>query len=88
MALINVLFALTRNGLRSYWGYGWPWGLLWLAFAVLFWAGLLTLLIWAVRSVSAPRRDDDTAVRVLKRRLASGEITQEEYERIRRLLDD
>lgn len=78
-------------------GYGWPWGLLWLGFAVLFWGGLISLLVWAIIAANGSRRRSnappnapppDTAMQVLKRRLASGEISQEEYERIRRLLMD
>jgi putative membrane protein len=72
------------------WGFGWPWlGVLWLVFAVLFWGGLIALLVWAVRASAgwhrAPRTHDD-AREVLRRRLAAGEISEEEYERIRRLL--
>jgi putative membrane protein len=74
------------------WGSGWPWaGLLWLVVAFLFWAGLMALLVWAVRSSAGPRgsrRPPDTAAQVLRQRLARGEISQEEYERIRQLLKD
>lgn len=80
--------AAAERGWFGTWGVGWPWGLLWLGFAVLFWGGLLALLVWAVRSVSGPRRSPDTAAQILKRRLASGEISQEEYERIRQLLEN
>jgi putative membrane protein len=67
--------------------YSWPWpGVIWLLAVVLFWAGLIALLVWAVRSSAGPRRGGDTALEVLRRRLAAGEITEEEYERIRRLL--
>jgi uncharacterized membrane protein len=69
-------------------GYGWPWVLLWLGFAVLFWGGLIAILVWAVRSAAAPRRRPDSAMEVLSRRLAAGEISPEEYEHIRRLLED
>jgi uncharacterized membrane protein len=74
-------------------GYGWPWELLWLGVAVLFWGGLIALLAWAIITANRTRRRSsvpppDTAMQVLKRRLASGEISQEEYERIRRLLMD
>jgi putative membrane protein len=83
-----LLAALTRIWPSNWWGGAWPWGLLWLAFAILFWGGLIFLLVWAVRSASAPRRPPDTAMQVLKRRLAAGEITQEEYERIKRLIEE
>lgn len=69
-------------------GPAWQWPLLWLLFVVLFWGGLIALLVWAVRSSTAPRSRPDTAMEVLRRRLAAGEITPEEYEHIRRLLSD
>lgn len=88
IAFAGALAAPMRAG--PWWnnGYGWPWALLWLAFAVLFWGGLIVLLVWAVRSATTPRRTQDTAMQVLKRRLAAGEITQEEYERIKRLIQE
>lgn len=77
-------------------GYGWPWpGLIWLVAFLLFWGGLIALLVWAIRLSAASRRDarDNRDTRensdeILKRRLASGEISEEEYERIRRILHD
>lgn len=75
------------GGWFGYGGFGWPWpGLIWLAAALLFWAGLIALLVWAVRSSAGSRRPADTADDVLRRRLAAGEISEEEYERIKRLL--
>ena len=71
------------------WGFGWPWpGLIWLAVTLLFWGGLIVLLVWAVRSSAGPRRGTDRALETLRQRLARGEISQEEYEHIRRLLRD
>jgi putative membrane protein len=74
-------------------GYGWPWpGLLWLIAFALFWGGLIALLVWAIRLSAASRRDNrdtrESSDEILKRRLASGEISEEEYERIRRILHD
>jgi putative membrane protein len=85
-----VIYELAVLGVRGWvWtgDFGWPWpGLIWFAFVLLFWGGLLALLIWAVRSSAAPRRAPESAMDVLRRRLAAGEITEEEYERIRQLL--
>lgn len=66
--------------------FGWPWpGIVWLIAFLLFWGGLLALLIWAVRlSTSSARREDNDDI--LRRRLASGEISQEEYDHIWRIL--
>lgn len=72
-------------------GWSWLWPV-WLAVALLFWAGLIALMVWAVRSTFAPRHNAEptreSAIEILRRRLASGEITPEEFDRIRQLLDD
>jgi uncharacterized membrane protein len=76
-----------RGDWFGYGPFGWAWpGLIWLVVALLFWAGLIVLLIWAVRSSSGSRRPPDTARQMLQRRLDAGEISAEEYERIKRLL--
>ncbi|HSR25458.1 MAG TPA: SHOCT domain-containing protein [Candidatus Eisenbacteria bacterium] len=52
---------------------------------LLFWGGLIALVVWAVRQFAGrPAAGDQTAI--LKRRLAAGEITQEQYEQARRAL--
>ena len=50
--------------------------------------GTILLVVWALRTVNGPRPDSPNApLDVLKRRLAAGEITQDEYEKTRRLLE-
>lgn len=54
---------------------------------VLFWGGLIVLVVWAVRQFSGgrqPAAEDPTAI--LRRRLAAGEITQEQFDQARRAL--
>jgi len=78
-------------------GYGWFGGLLFLLFGALVVAAIVLLIIWAVRAsgrhgdsgtAAPPASGDghDEAVAVAKRRLASGEITPEEYQEIMRAL--
>ncbi len=80
-----------------WYGSGWAWwqaGLMWLAM-IAFWA----LLIWAVYALvtnvtrrpgppdqGGPRQPDD-AHRILDERLARGETSTEEYQRLREVLD-
>ena len=52
---------------------------------VLFWGGIILLAIIAIR-VFAGSRGNDQALEVLRRRLAGGEITQEEFEKTRKAL--
>ena len=71
------------------WGAG-PamWGM-WLGgglLTILFWLGVALLIVWLVRTWRpAPPQDD--ALAVLRRRYAAGEISQEEYDRMRQVLE-
>lgn len=55
-----------------------------MALMVIFWGGLIFLIVWGIKKLterSTPRRD---YIDILKERYARGEITKEEYERLRR----
>ena len=79
--------------LRGHAVLGWAWGLLALGLlARLFiWGallvGLILLIRWAVDG-AGPRGEvtADSALEILRRRYAAGEITQEQYEQMRRVL--
>lgn len=73
-------------------GNGWGW---WMFFGGIWMFGLVALVVWAVSSLTGPGsnrkpdRQQDAAsspLEVLERRYASGEINDEEFERMRRLL--
>lgn len=55
---------------------------------LIFWGGLILLIVWLVRSFSghASTPPADSALEILKRRLAAGEINQEQYEQARKVL--
>lgn len=62
------------------WGAdAWWWG--WIMM-VAFWATIVLLVVWAIRSSRSPddRRDLDRAERRLGERFADGEIDADEYE--------
>jgi putative membrane protein len=68
------------------WGYYDAWSWVWMmAMMVVFWGGIAAVIVLAWRVFSASRGGDQ-AIEVLRRRLASGEISQEEFERTRRVL--
>ncbi len=72
-------------GNYGFWGgMGWIGGLMMLVV----WAALILLVVLLVRAFfPAPRRDDtETALAILRRRYAAGEISEAEYERARRVL--
>jgi uncharacterized membrane protein len=69
------------------WSYydGWNW--LWMMpMMLLFWGGAIALTIWAVRAFASNRAMGDPAIETLRRRLAAGEISQDEFEKTRRIL--
>ena len=73
-------------GFDSYGGSPWMWvtGSLMM---VLFWGGLILLLVWGIRAVRASRSNNSaSALEVLRTRLAAGDITPDEYEKTRRIL--
>lgn len=55
--------------------------------SVLFWGGVLFLAAWAVRNYKYRRGYHETPLDILKRRLASGEITPEEFDNLRKALE-
>ena len=68
-----------------YGGDGWSW--LWGAgMMVLFLIGVIFLGFWALRSLSGPGDKSDTAMETLRRRLASGEISPEDFEKTKKAL--
>jgi len=64
-------------------GLGWAWMA---GTMVLFWGGVIILAIWGIRALSAPRQVGDQALETLRRRLAAGEISQEDFENTKRIL--
>jgi len=69
-----------------YGGFG-AMGLLWPLMMLLFWGGIVVLVVWGVRAFSSrPSVGHDGAQEILRRRLASGEITQAEYEQVRKAI--
>ena len=73
--------------MMGYYG-GWGWmGLFGTLAMLVFWVAVIVLVVWAVRSFTGSRRDDTpTALEIVQRRFAAGEITREEYELAKRTL--
>jgi putative membrane protein len=55
-------------------------------FMLLFWGAIIALVIWAVRQFAGRRELDRSPLDIARERYARGEITQEQYEEIRRTL--
>lgn len=67
--------------------FGW-WGLLMMALMVLFWGGLIILVVWAIlrltrnHKTQAPGKQD--ALAIARERYARGEITREQFEQLKK----
>jgi uncharacterized membrane protein len=69
------------------WGYNESLSWLWMLPAMLlFSAGVIALLFWLVRNTGS-HGIADPAIATLRRRLAAGEISQDEFEKTRRILE-
>src|SRR6266702_6646313 len=79
----------TQRGEGPMFGYGWCGGMGaggWVLMAVL-WGGFLAVVVWAVTRLFPGGRsregNNDSAASVLDRRLATGEIDEDTYRRLR-----
>ena len=68
------------------WGnYGWGMGFGWI-FMILFWAVVILGIVYIVQAISRRTRQsgpDETPLDILKKRYAKGEISKEEFERMK-----
>ncbi len=78
-------------------GGGWLGGLVMLFFGLLVLAGLVLIVVWAIRALSSHSSSatgpvspggagHDEALAIAKKRFAGGEITKEQYDEIMRVL--
>jgi uncharacterized membrane protein len=68
------------------WGYdavGWFWML---PVMLLFWGVVIASIALLLRALGAPRIRGDEALQALRKRLAASEISPDDYERMKRLL--
>lgn len=72
-------------------GLGWGGWLVGALLMLLFWGGLITMVILLIRAFSGSKSSSmsagETAVDILKKRYARGEISKEEYDSIRHDLE-
>jgi uncharacterized membrane protein len=66
---------------------GAAWSGLWMGGAGLLFVGAVILLtIWAIRGFSGPKRSGESAIDTLRKRLAAGEISPEDFEKTKKAL--
>ena len=83
-ALAALQWGMHEGGMPGFWLIGWWLGVL---FGLLLLALLAVFLLAAVRFLRGQVPGRESAVEILKRRYARGELTREEYERMRRELE-
>jgi putative membrane protein len=69
-----------------YGGWNWFWMVGMMLLMLLFWGGIVGVVVWAVRAFLQQRPTGDVALETLRRRLAAGEITADEFEKTKRVL--
>ena len=64
--------------------YGWGWGMGfgWL-FMVIFWVLVILGIVYIIKMIAGGAKKEETALDILKKRYAKGEITKEEYDRMK-----
>ena len=75
---------MMPGGMMWGWGYGFFGWLMMLLFWGLIIAGAVLVIRWLVDQTRSPALGSETALDVLKRRYAKGEITKEQFEAMKR----
>ena len=82
--MANMMGGMFGTGFGG-WGMGWLVGALWM---VLFWGGIIALVVWVVRRLTDGRGAVGVAqanpLDVAKMRLARGEITSEQFGQLKK----
>ncbi len=76
------------GGWGGFSGFGMIFGMI---FMLLFWAGFILLIVWAIRQfapsgTSSTPPPQSNALKILEERFAKGEITEEEFAEMKRAL--
>jgi putative membrane protein len=68
-------------------GMGW-WMIFGVIIMLIFWGGIITLIVWGIRRISGGDRErrigSRDALDIIKERYARGEITKEQYEQYKK----
>ena len=88
---MNIASASVMADTWMHGGWGWGWMALMMVVMLLFWGAVIVGIVWLIRgapSVERPsdRTSQETPTEILDRRLAEGEIDEEEYQARRDLL--
>lgn len=74
----------------GFYGGGWWWMLFGSVMMIIFWGAIIWLIVWGIRQFTGDRRGEsvsrETPLEIARKRLARGEITREEFEELRKVL--
>ncbi len=65
------------------WDMGSGWWIVMPIMMVIFWGAIIAVVVWGIRQFTRDRGRDRSALDIARERLARGEITKEEFDRIR-----
>ena len=65
------------------WHMGSGWWIVMPIMMVIFWGGVIAVVVWGIRQFTGDQRRGGSALDIARERLAKGEITKEEFDRIR-----
>ncbi|MGD0765597.1 MAG: SHOCT domain-containing protein [Dehalococcoidia bacterium] len=68
------------------WGWGGGWWIVMTVMMVLFWAAVIGVAVWAVSRLAGSRGEGRSALDIARERLAKGQISEEEFDRLRQKL--
>ncbi len=71
------------DGGTWHWGIGFGHGIV----GIIFWIVIIAAIVVLVRGIGGGRRSEPSALELLKQRYARGDITQDEFERMKRELE-
>jgi putative membrane protein len=74
------------DGHDHMWGWDGGWWILMMVMMVLFWAAVIGVAVWAVSRIAGSRGEPRSPLDIARQRLAKGEISEEEFERLRQKL--
>ena len=94
MGMMGTAFGMMGNyvaGSYSPWGNPW-WMSGWMIFFwLLFWGGVVWLIVWLIRQTAEKGRGEgkwegESALEILRKRYAKGELTKKQYQQMRKAL--
>lgn len=76
--------------MMHYYGTGYLWMGFCLIFMLLFWTAIILLIIWLYKQVKGPSEEQkaETTLEILKKRYARGEIGKDEFEDMKKDLEE